>query len=61
MADTRWTTEALSLQPGDWVLSLTDGMLERNAELLDLSGHRGQRDRRPVQRTGRRAAAAVTD
>jgi serine phosphatase RsbU (regulator of sigma subunit) len=36
MADTSWKTEALSLQPGDRVLFLTDGMLERNAERLDI-------------------------
>src|SRR5215208_2894192 len=31
-----WTTEALSLEAGDRVLFLTDGMLERNAQGLDI-------------------------
>src|SRR5215217_4852916 len=31
-----WTTEELSLEAGDRVLLLTDGMLERNAQALDI-------------------------
>jgi serine phosphatase RsbU (regulator of sigma subunit) len=31
-----WTEQELSLEPGDRVLFLTDGMLERNAESLDI-------------------------
>jgi len=31
-----WTVQAFPLEPGDRVLFLTDGMLERNAESLDM-------------------------
>jgi serine phosphatase RsbU (regulator of sigma subunit) len=31
-----WSVEELTLEPGDRVLFLTDGMLERNADALDL-------------------------
>ena len=34
--DSSWKTEALSLQPGDRMLFLTDGMLDRNAESIDI-------------------------
>jgi serine phosphatase RsbU (regulator of sigma subunit) len=34
--DPSWSTEELSLEPGDRVLFLTDGMLERNADSLDV-------------------------
>src|SRR3954451_16102353 len=36
LADTTWSTQELLLEAGDRVLFLTDGMLERNAEGLDI-------------------------
>ncbi len=36
VADAIWTEQELPLQPGDRVLFLTDGMLERNASGLDV-------------------------
>ena len=36
IADASWDTEELALEPGDRVLFLTDGMLERNADSLDV-------------------------
>jgi serine phosphatase RsbU (regulator of sigma subunit) len=36
VADAHWDQQAMSLEPGDRVLFLTDGMLERNAEGLDI-------------------------
>ena len=35
-ADTRWSEQELPLEPGDRIVFLTDGMLERNAEGLDI-------------------------
>jgi serine phosphatase RsbU (regulator of sigma subunit) len=35
-ANPTWSTQELSLQPGDRLLFLTDGMLERSAESLDI-------------------------
>jgi serine phosphatase RsbU (regulator of sigma subunit) len=35
-AEASWSTQELPLQPGDRVLFLTDGMLDRNAEGLDI-------------------------
>ena len=36
LEETTWSTQALPLEAGDRVLFLTDGMLERNAEGLDI-------------------------
>jgi len=36
LADTTWSTQELPLEAGDRVLFLTDGMLERSAEGLDI-------------------------
>src|SRR3954454_18913420 len=36
LAETTWSTQALPLEAGDRVLFLSDGMLERNAEGLDI-------------------------
>src|SRR5215207_6889220 len=36
LEETTWSTQALALAAGDRVLFLTDGMLERNAESLDI-------------------------
>jgi serine phosphatase RsbU (regulator of sigma subunit) len=35
-ADASWSTQELALRPGDRLLFLTDGMLERGAESLDM-------------------------
>jgi serine phosphatase RsbU (regulator of sigma subunit) len=35
-ADANWSTQELALRPGDRLLFLTDGMLERGAESLDM-------------------------
>src|SRR5919202_1181400 len=36
LPDATWSVQELSLMPGDRVLFVTDGMLERNAESLDI-------------------------
>jgi len=56
-ADTAYEAEELTLEPGDRVVFVTDGMLERNAATLDLPA--AIREAAPLH--AREAAAALAD
>jgi serine phosphatase RsbU (regulator of sigma subunit) len=61
-SDATYTSEALPLQPGDRLMFVTDGLLERGAAGLDvravLAGSRGDHPREAVQQLIQAAAAA---
>jgi serine phosphatase RsbU (regulator of sigma subunit) len=61
--DHRYAVQALSLEPGDRLLFVTDGMLERNAAGVDLTTHvlesAGMHPRQAVQHINRAVLAAT--
>lgn len=56
-ADTAYEAAALTLKPGDWIVFVTDGMLERNAAKVDLP----TAIRESASRHPREATAALAD